>query len=497
MAEPMLSVEEALERVLSEFHPLEPERVPILEALGRVLAEDVYADVDVPPHANSSMDGFAVRAADTAGAGRQSPVRLRVIADLPAGYVSQVDVTPGTAIRIMTGAQIPPGADAVVRVEDTAAAGEPLPQPLPSQGRGEWVDVFTTVPIGEYVRPAGEDVRRGELVLRRGTLIRPQEVGMLATLGRKEVLAIRRPRVAILATGDEVVEVDAPLAPGKIRNANSYSNAAQVIQYGGIPVMLGIARDQVQELTERIRAGLAQGVDLFLTSGGVSVGDFDVVKDVLAAEGEIHFWRVRIKPGKPLAFGRLSPLPHREGQGEGGLCGLWASHPHPNPLPGREREQFPLPHREGQGEGGLCGLWASHPHPNPLPGRERRQFPLPYREGQGEGVPLLGLPGNPVSVMVAFEMFARPAILKMRGLTAWERPTVIATLMDEIKHKDDRRHYLRVRLEEQDGEYRAYLTGEQGSGILSSMVRANALAIVPEEWSHAPAGARVRVMLLD
>ena len=463
MAEPMLSVEEALERVLSEFHPLEPERVPILEALGRVLAEDVYADVDVPPHANSSMDGFAVRAADTAGAGRQSPVRLRVIADLPAGYVSQVDVTPGTAIRIMTGAQIPPGADAVVRVEDTAAAGEPLPQPLPSQGRGEWVDVFTTVPIGEYVRPAGEDVRRGELVLRRGTLIRPQEVGMLATLGRKEVLAIRRPRVAILATGDEVVEVDAPLAPGKIRNANSYSNAAQVIQYGGIPVMLGIARDQVQELTERIRAGLAQGVDLFLTSGGVSVGDFDVVKDVLAAEGEIHFWRVRIKPGKPLAFGRLSPLPHRE----------------------------------GQGEGGLCGLWASHPHPNPLPGRERRQFPLPYREGQGEGVPLLGLPGNPVSVMVAFEMFARPAILKMRGLTEWERPTVVATLMDEVKHKDNRRHYLRVRLEEQDGEYRAYLTGEQGSGILSSMVRANALAIVPEEWSHAPAGARVRVMLLD
>ena len=463
MAEPMLSVEEALERVLREFHPLQPERVPILEALGRVLAEDVYADVDIPPHANSSMDGFAVRAADTAGAGRQSPVRLRVVGDLPAGYVSQVDVTPGTAVRIMTGAPVPPGADAVVRVEDTAAAGEPLPQPLPCEGRGEWVDVFTTVPVGEYVRPAGEDVRRGELVLRKGTLTRPQEVGMLATLGRKEVLAIRRPRVAILATGDEVVEIDAPLAPGKIRNANSYSNAAQVLQCGGIPVMLGIARDQVQELTERIRAGLAQGVDLFLTSGGVSVGDFDVVKDVLAAEGEIHFWRVRMKPGKPLAFGRLSPLPHREGQGEGGLCGSWASHPHPNPLPGREREQSPLP----------------------------------YREGQGEGVPLLGLPGNPVSVMVAFEMFARPAILKMRGLTAWERPTVVATLMEEVKHKDDRRHYLRARVEKYEGGYRAHLTGEQGSGILSSMVKANALAIIPEEWTHAPAGARVRVMLLD
>ena len=431
MAEPMLSVEEALERVLREFHPLQPERVPILEALGRVLAEDVYADVDIPPHANSSMDGFAVRAADTAGAGRQSPVRLRVVGDLPAGYVSQVDVTPGTAVRIMTGAPVPPGADAVVRVEDTAAAGEPLPQPLPCEGRGEWVDVFTTVPVGEYVRPAGEDVRRGELVLRKGTLTRPQEVGMLATLGRKEVLAIRRPRVAILATGDEVVEIDAPLAPGKIRNANSYSNAAQVLQCGGIPVMLGIARDQVQELTERIRAGLAQGVDLFLTSGGVSVGDFDVVKNVLAAEGEIHFWRVRMKPGKPLAFGRLSPLPA-------------------------------------------------------LPS-------LPPRES----VPLLGLPGNPVSVMVAFEMFARPAILKMRGLTAWERPTVVATLMEEVKHKDDRRHYLRARVEKYEGGYRAHLTGEQGSGILSSMVKANALAIIPEEWTHAPAGARVRVMLLD
>ena len=437
MAEPMLSVEEALERVLSEFHPLEPERVPILEALGRVLAEDVYADVDVPPHANSSMDGFAVRAADTAGAGRQSPVRLRVIADLPAGYVSQVDVTPGTAIRIMTGAQIPPGADAVVRVEDTAAAGEPLPQPLPSQGRGEWVDVFTTVPIGEYVRPAGEDVRRGELVLRRGTLIRPQEVGMLATLGRKEVLAIRRPRVAILATGDEVVEIDAPLAPGKIRNANSYSNAAQVLQCGGIPIMLGIARDRVQELTEKIRAGLAQGVDLFLTSGGVSVGDFDVVKDVLAAQGEINFWRVRMKPGKPMAFGRLS---------------LRVS------TPGANMDVL------------IHGI---------------------------SPVPVLGLPGNPVSVMVAFEMFVRPAILKMLGMTALARPTVEAVLMDGVKDKDERRHYLRARVEQQEGEYCAYLTGEQGSGILSSMVKANALVVIPEEWTCAPVGARVQAMLLD
>ncbi|HUV89140.1 MAG TPA: gephyrin-like molybdotransferase Glp, partial [Anaerolineae bacterium] len=279
----MLSVEEALERILGEFHPLGPERVPILEALGRVLAEDVYADVDVPPYANSSMDGYAVQAADTAGASRQAPRRLHVIADLAAGYVSEMEVTPGAAIRIMTGAPIPPGADAIVRVEDT-------------QAQGEWVDVFVKVPAGLYIRPAGEDVHQGELVLQRGMIVRPPEIGMLATLGHPAVQVVRRPRVAILATGDEVVEIDAPLAPGKIRNANSYSNAAQVLQCGGIPIMLGIARDRVQELTEKIRAGLAQGVDLFLTSGGVSVGDFDVVKDVLAAQGEINFWRVRMKP---------------------------------------------------------------------------------------------------------------------------------------------------------------------------------------------------------
>jgi len=421
MIEPMLSVEEALERVLSAFHPLEPERVPILEALGRVLAEEVYADVDIPPYANSSMDGYAVRAADTAEASRQAPARLRVAGEVAAGCVTETEVTPGTALRIMTGAPIPPGADAIVPVEDTEAGGK-------------WVDVFKETGAGQYVRPAGEDVRRGELALQRGIVVRPQEIGMLATLGHKEVLVVRRPRVAILATGDEVVEIDAPLAPGKIRNANSYSNGAPVIKHGVIPVMLGIARDQVGELTEKIRAGLEQGVDLFLTSGGVSVGDFDLVKDVLAAEGEVHFWRVRMKPGKPLAFGQIGPSTSVEA------------------------------------------------------GPPRRS---------GGHVPVLGLPGNPVSVMVSFEMFVRPAILKMLGMTQLERPTVEATLMDEVKHKDSRRHYLRVRVEEHEGDYRAYLTGGQGSGMLSSMVKANGLAIIPEEWTRAPAGARVGVLLLD
>jgi molybdopterin molybdotransferase len=404
--EAMLSVEDALERVLREFHPLEPEQVPILEALGRALAEDVVAEQNIPLYSNSSMDGFATLAADTAGASRETPVRLRIVGQVAAGYVPEAEVTPGTAVRIMTGAPVPEGADAVVQVEDTEAALD-------------WVSIFAEASTGQYIRPAGEDVRQGEVVLRPGTVIRAQEIGMLATLGHKEVPATRRPRVAILATGDEVVEIDAPLAPGKIRNANSYSNGAQVIRYGGEPILLGIARDSVEALTEKIRIGLEQGVDLFLTSGGVSMGDFDVVKDVLATEGEIDFWRVRMKPGKPLAFGKIG------------------------------------------------------------------------------NVPVLGLPGNPVSVMVSFEVFVRPAILKMLGGTGLARPTIEAMLMDEVMHKDERRHYLRVRVEAHEGAYRAYLTGGQGSGILSSMVKANGLAIIPEEWDHVTAGTLVQVMMLD
>ncbi len=416
MRGPMLSVEEAQQRVLRVFEPLPTERVDILAAVGRVLASDVHADEDLPPHANSAMDGYAVRANETAQAAPESPTRLRIVGDLPAGAVPRQAVTPGTAIRIMTGAPLPPGADAVVRVEDT------------DQQDG-YVRVYVRVDPGNYVRPAGEDVRAGTLALERGTALRPQEIGMLAALGHSRVAVARKPRVAILATGDELISLDEPLTIGKIRNSNSYSNAAQVIQHGGEPLLLGIARDTTEALTGKLKAGLKEDVDLVLTSGGVSVGDFDLVKEVLATEGEIDFWRVRMKPGKPLAFGHLRTCP-------------------------------------SQGSG-------------------------------ARPVPVLGLPGNPVSVMVSFEIFVRPVLLKMQGARDWERPTVAATLMDDIPHKDDRRHFVRVWLTWQDGEYRAYLTGAQGSGILSSMVKANALAIIPEDWDCAPAGARVRVMRLD
>lgn len=403
---PMLGVEEALARVLAAFEPLPPERKPILEALGQVLAEDIFAEMDIPPLANSAMDGYAVRCEDTDGASPDHPRRLRVVADLAAGYVLEVPIQPGTAVRIMTGAPVPPGAGAVIPFEEVERDGDDIL-------------VFRPYSYHKNIRAAGEDVHAGQKVLAKGTVLRPQEIGMLAALGRQEALVHRRPRVAILSTGDEVIAVDAPWQPGKIRDANSYSNAAQVLRYGGIPLRLGIACDDIADLTAKIRAGLEQGADLFLTSGGVSVGDFDVVKQVLAAEGEMAFWRVRMKPGKPLAFGHI------------------------------------------------------------------------------RGVPLLGLPGNPVSAMIAFELFARPAILKMLGRTQLDKPTVEAILLDEIKRKDDRRHYLRVSLEDKEGVYHARLTGDQGSGILLSMVLAQGLAIIPEDVDHLPAGSRVRVMMLD
>ena len=409
--EPMLSLEEAQERVLAAFEPLSAEYVGLLEAVGRIIAEDVAADVDIPPHDNSSMDGYAVHAADTRGAAPDAPAVLTVIGDLPAGYVPEQEVEPGKTVRIMTGAPLPPGANAVVKVEDTSPAGDD-------------VAIQVEVEPGNYVRPAGEDVQRGSLVLSRGTRLRPQEIGMLAALGRERVRVSRRPRVAVLATGDELVAIDEPLAPGKIRNTNSYSNGAQILRHGGEPILLGIAGDTVEELTEKVVEGLRQGVDLFLTSGGVSVGKFDLVKDVLAAQGRMDFWRVRMKPGKPLAFGDLESA-----------------------------------------------------------------------EGTGR-VPILGLPGNPVSVMVSFEMFVRPALLKMQGAARLHRPRVEATLMDEIKQKDERRHFVRVQLVWEEGEYHAYLTGAQGSGILSSMLKANGLAIIPEDWNHAPAGARVEAIPL-
>ena len=404
---PVLSVEEALEQILATVRVLEPERVPILEALGRVLAEEVAADRDIPPLPNSAMDGYAVRAADVAGV----PARLRVIAEAPAGRLCPVEVGPGTAVRIMTGAPIPAGADAVVPFEHTRVVRDSS-----CTAAGEWVEVLREVRPGANIREAGEDVRAGQVVLTPGRVLRPQEIGMLAALGRTEVAVIRRPRVAILATGDEVVPPWETPGPGQIRDANSYTVAAQVRKYGGVPLILGVVRDEEALVREGVRRALAERADLIVTSGGVSIGDFDLVKQVLAAEGEMRFWSLNMKPGRPLAFGVVG------------------------------------------------------------------------------GVPLVGLPGNPVSAMIATELFVRPALRKMQGFTEWPWPELRARLTDPITRKDGRRHYLRVRLRETDEGWEATLTGDQGSGILFSLVQADGLAVIPEDVDHLPAGSEVRVL---
>jgi molybdopterin molybdotransferase len=413
----LISVEEALAKILSHVQPLEAESVPILDAQGRVLSEEIVSDIAIPPFDNSAMDGYAVCSADVAQATPESPVRLAVVGSVAAGYVAAMRVEPGTAIRIMTGAPLPKGADAVVPYENTSDYDRSKDERLAAPA--DEIEVLGAVQASDHVRSAGEDVYEGEQVMAPGRVVRAQEIGVLASLGRESVLVHRRPRVAILATGDELLEIHEPLQPGKIRNSNEYTNAALVTRTGGIPMRLGIGRDTETDLTERIRSGLERGADLFLTSGGVSVGDYDVVKDVLGNEGQMQFWQVRMKPGKPLAFGLLSG-----------------------------------------------------------------------------GVPLIGLPGNPVSAMVSFEQFARPAILKMLGHIDLVKPEVRAVL-DEPLTNSGRRAFVRVIVSQREGRYHARTTGEQGSGVLTSMSKANGLAIVPEETLYLDEGTEVAVQMLD
>ncbi len=413
----MISVEEALDKILSFVVTLGDEEKPILDCLGQVIAEDVYAPFNVPPSDNSAMDGYAVQSASIAGAKRDNARVLRVIGELPAGHVTKLAVEADTAIRIMTGAPIPSGADAVVPFEDT---DEENRKGMPNSKTE--IGIYTATKLGANIRRRGEDVAKGDLVIGKGKLLLPADIGVLASLGKAKVSVVRRPVIGILATGNEVVEIDRPLSDGQIYNSNSYSLAAQVLRYGGVPRLLGIAQDNVEQLTSAIRHAL--DCDMLITSGGVSVGDYDMVKEVLAVEGNISFWTVRMKPGKPLAFGT-------------------------------------------------------------------------FRRDDGTKVAHLGLPGNPVSSMVTFEIFARPAIYKMMGRIDWVRPAVKAVMEDSIKNKDGRRVFTRVVVSKRGNEYSARLTGEQSSGVLTSMSKANGLAVIPETTNEVKPGTIVDVIMLD
>lgn len=291
----MISVDEALKNIIKDIKVLQPVEVGLMDSLGLVLAEDVHSPIDIPIFDNSAMDGYALIDTDITNATKESPVVLEVIADLAAGYVSEKNITNGKAIRIMTGAPVPDGANAVIMVEKT------------KKENGK-VKIFQPVKKHENIRFAGEDVKKNELVLSEGKVLRAADIGLLASIGKIKVKTYPKPKVAIISTGDELIEIDKPLLPGKIRNSNAYSLASLVYENGGIPIILGIAKDTAEQVSAKVKEGL-KVADILVTSGGVSVGDYDMVKNVLNSLGEMLFWKVAMKPAKPLAFGMIDGKP--------------------------------------------------------------------------------------------------------------------------------------------------------------------------------------------
>jgi molybdopterin molybdotransferase len=409
----LLDVNEAKQRLLEFFSPVGSQSIALDEAINRILAEDVNSNYDLPLFSNSSMDGFAVREEDVRSATPERPAILRVAFDIPAGSNVNRSINSGEAARIMTGASLPEGANAVVPVEYTNFEYREPGRPLPEE-----VEIYRSVAEEAYVRPQGQDVRKGEVVGFMGQRMRPQEIGFMAMLGIVQVQVHRLPRVALFSSGDELVPIEQDLTPGKIHDSNTHTLISLVNKYGGKAINLGIAPDEKRAVRERLEQAVEKDVDLIISSAGVSVGAFDYVRTVVEEAGRLEFWRVNMRPGKPLAFGEF------------------------------------------------------------------------------QRIPFIGLPGNPVSAFVGFEVYIRPALQKMAGSTQWERPFIDVSL-DENIESDGRESYLRAVIRSEEGIHKARLTGHQGSGNLRSLVQANALLLVPSGVKFLPAGARVSAWMLD
>jgi molybdopterin molybdotransferase len=400
----MIKVEEALDLILKKIRPLGSERVGLTDALGRVLSEEIRSSLDHPPWDTSAMDGYAVRLTDTGSASKSKPVRLRVVEEIPAGRLPEKKIKPGEAARIMTGAPMPEGADGVVKIEETR--------------RGEGTVEIFAPGDPEFIRKRGEAIRTGEGVLPAGTVLRPAEIALLASIGRFFLPVHRRPIVSILSTGDELAEIDEPRGPEKILNSNGHGLSAQVRSIGAVPIVLGIARDRQEDLRRRLLDALF--ADFVLVSGGVSMGDYDFVRETLSELGaEMSFWKVAMKPGAPIAFGTMGEKP------------------------------------------------------------------------------VFGLPGNPVSSMVTFEQFVRPALLKASGCREVHRPMVRAILIEAIEKPPGKRHFLRAVATLKDGRYEVRPAGSQDSHVLMSLVQANAFLVLPEESGKIKAGESVCIQLLE
>ena len=402
----MITVEEAQEIIFAKMKTIDSSQIEIKDAFGRILSEDVFSERSIPPWANSAMDGYAVRSEDIKNATKDNPTELKVIERIQAGVKAKSILKEGEAIRIMTGAPMPQGADAIVLQEETEESDSGV------------VKIYLSVESGVSVRVAGEDVEIGDLVVPKGTKLSPAAIGMLANIGMDSCSVYNKPRVAILATGEELAGLKEVPKEGQIFNSNSYALAAQVEEAGGEPILLGIAKDNTEDLVKGIKSGMS--ADILITSGGVSVGDFDLVKDTLQDLGnEINFWRVRMKPGKPMAFGMLG------------------------------------------------------------------------------GNPFFGLPGNPVSTMVSFELFVRPSLLKMQGIKEVFRTKVNAVLRGELVKSPERRHYIRAVTTFNGNTWESKALEVQGSNILHSMVKSNSLVVFPEFETKLEDGKTVEVILLD
>src|ERR1700737_831782 len=400
---PLLTVAQARYRILDQITALDTEPVALTEARGRVLAEEVRSERDVPPFANSAMDGYAVRAADVASASAAQPVRLRVLGEIRAGAAPPAAVQPQSALRIMTGAMIPEGSEAVVRLEDTVE-------------HDGTVEVRVPVAAGTSLRAAGSDLHRGDLLATAGRVVTPGLIGVLASAGRVAVRCIRRPRVLVLTTGDELREPGEALGPGQITNTNRYTLLAAVEEAGGLVIDAGVARDDRRELMDRL--GAAGETDLVVTTGGVSMGAYDLVRGLLEEREAVTFWQVALRPGKPLMFASIG------------------------------------------------------------------------------GVPLIGLPGNPVSTLVAFELFVRPALLKLQGRKDLERPRLTAITEEPLQNPPHLEQYFRGIARHDGTRIVVRLTGDQGSHVLRSMADANCLVVVPPGTTEVAAGTPVEILPL-
>jgi molybdopterin molybdotransferase len=401
--EGLVPVDEARERLLAKIEPLQPLELPLTEAYGCVLARDLVAERDIPEFASSAMDGFAVRSSEVMEATPAEPVELRVVGRALIGQRPEGTVGGGEAFAIATGAPIPAGADTIVPVEDCEAAGDR-------------VRIFSGTPEGKHIRPAGEDVRAGEPLVPAGRRLQAPELGMLATAGESHPYVRPRPRVTVISTGDELIPPTQHPEFGQLRDTNAYTLFAALREAGAVPTLAGIVRDDVDSLKEVVLSHLVQS-DAFVSSGGVSVGERDVVKAAFFRRGDLDFYRVAMQPGMPQGFGHI------------------------------------------------------------------------------EGKPYFGLPGNPVSVFVSFEVFIRPAIMTMMGRRNLFRPEVTARLEQEISGPKGKTQFARVRVRRTERGWIATLTGGRGSNLFSTVARANGLAIVPPGTETAPAGSEVRVML--